>query len=103
MAHEIGVPLPPLVGRPGASGELEKQQPLCDSHSTTFFKVVYNPQRVAEVSPECRLMVNGRVSLEHTPLDYLMSASPITPYVDGHRGSSSALCIGASNLDAMSW
>ena len=38
LAHEIGVP-PPLVGRPGASGELETQPPNCDSHSTTMVRV----------------------------------------------------------------
>ena len=38
LAHGIGVP-PPLVGRPGASGELETQPPNCDSHSTTMVRV----------------------------------------------------------------
>ena len=32
--HRIGVP-PPLVGRPGASGELGSHQQFCESHSTT--------------------------------------------------------------------
>ena len=32
--HGIGVP-PPLVGRPGASGELGSHQQFCESHSTT--------------------------------------------------------------------
>ena len=38
MAHGIGIP-PPLVGRPGASGELETQQPNCDSNSSTMVRV----------------------------------------------------------------
>ena len=37
MAHGIGI-LPLLVGRPGSSGELETQQPNCDSNSTTMMR-----------------------------------------------------------------
>ena len=36
--HGIGVP-PPLVGRPGASGELGSHQQFCESHSTTMVRV----------------------------------------------------------------
>ena len=38
FVHGIGVP-PPSVGRPGASGVLETQQPSCDYHSTTMVRV----------------------------------------------------------------
>ena len=36
--HGIGVP-PPLVGRPGASGELGSTHNLSDRHSTTMVRV----------------------------------------------------------------
>ena len=36
FSHEIGIP---SVDCTGASGELEAQQPFCDSHSTTVVRV----------------------------------------------------------------
>ena len=53
--------------------------------------IVDIPQRFAVAPQEYRLRSDDRVSLEHTPFDFIMSASPITPNVDGHRGFSSAL------------
>ena len=65
--------------------------------------IVDIPQRIAEAPQLYRLSSDDRVSLEHTPVSELMSASPITPHPDKHRGALAAVYSCASNLNGMSW